>query len=441
MTRLYAAFLSLFLLLNSGSALADRGNVIPGDYDRDGRTDIVVTRAVDGLWNWYIRYANSLEFGPIVFGLAPQGNTDTLLPGDFDGDGIYDLNVVRDTAGFLNWFARSGATGEISQVVWGISGDIPLTGYYGGNGETDRVAIRDVNSALVWYIQNIAPNGISWGLTGDVPFAGDYTGNDVDDLIVARTEAGQIVWYIRNLDGSVTARVPWGLEGDTLLPPSDFDGNGTDDLVVARNFGNFKVFFIRYSGIELSTSVAFGLASDKPYIGFFTQGAMAELAVFRPGTAFGTHFVRFAGDGQVVSVPFGLSRDTLSRPQRAVNAEDEGVSAIPGCAASPGTATDFLDGARRGALWKPVSEGVSNAAPVVLLPISYCGASISVLGSDGAVVSGVQRVKCGGNGNRAHFWIARTASALSQFQPLTVQVSHRGSTECRSVPVARQRYD
>ncbi len=441
MVRLYVTFLSIFCLICSGTAFADRGNVVPGDYDADGRTDIVITRAVNNTWQWYFRLATGVEIGPVPFGLAPEGNADMLLSGDFDGDKDFDLNVIRVISGFLNWFSLRN-DGAADQVVWGLEGDTPVTGFFGGSGENDRVAVRDTGAALVWYIENIAPAGISWGLPGDTPFAADLTGDGVDELIVARSDANGITWFGRNLSGSFTSQFSFGLGEDTLLPPSDFNGDGKADVVVTRDFGDFKVFFIRYTDLDLAISLAFGLKDDKPYIGNFTQGSLAELALFRVSDTFGSHFVRFAGDGQVVNVPFGLRGDRLSRPEALTDANtEEDAASTPGCVATPGTATDFSDGARRGALWKPVSEGVSNEAPVALLPISYCGATLTVLGSDGAVVSGIQRVKCGGNGNRAHFWITQTANTLTAFQPLTVQIQRRGVTECRSVPVARQRYD
>lgn len=94
-----------------------------------------------------------------------------------------------------------------------------------------------------------------------------------------------------------------------------------------------------------------------------------------------------------------------------------------------------------GALWKPVSEGVPNAAAVILLPINYCGAKLAILGSNGQSVSGIQRTKCGGNGNRAHFWLSKTASHLRAFAPLTVRVESSGKVECMTVKDPTKRYE
>lgn len=438
--QLLTAFL-LGVSLLPQSSFATHGNVVPGDYDGDGRTDIVVARKLGGAWVWFVNFANGTQSEHMFFGLAPETDPDVLLAGDFDGDGKFEPGVVRAISGYLNWFSRN-ADGSAVQVIWGLNGDTPLTGFFGGQGESDRAVVRNSSGYLTWYIQNQAEQGIGWGLEGDRPFAADINGDGVDELIVARTEGNAVNWYVRNLTGNLSTVTSWGLAGDTLLPPSDFNGDGKADLAVARNYGDFRVIFIKYTELgDLFHSVLFGLKEDLTYIGFFTQSTAAELASLRetPGGV-STHFVRFALQDFVAQVPFGLAGDSLVQPQggAAVNEPDPTPRA---CEPSPGTADDFLDGAGGGALWKPVSEGVANAAPVVLLPIGYCGASLSVLSADGNVVSGVQRRHCGGNGNRAHFWLALRASQLAAYAPLTVKVVKSGVTECRSVPNPGQRYD
>jgi hypothetical protein len=438
MTHYFRAFIicATYCTLCAGIAFADRGNVVPGDYDADGRSDIVVTRKVGGLWHWYFRLATGEQLGPVPFGLE----SDTLLPGDFDGDGDFSLNVIRDADGFLSWYALENDA-SISQNIWGLSGDIPLTGFFGGSGENERVAVRNVGGSLVWYIENIAPNGISWGLDGDTPFAADITGDGVDELIVLRSEAGQLVWYIRDLSGNFTDRVFWGLDGDNALTPADYNGDGKADINVVRAQNGFNVFYLRYSDLNDTTqTVVFGLDSDVPYVGNFTQSELAELAVTRSADGFTSHFVRFAQDGTVVNVPFGVDSDTVVAPEGG--ALTEITSSTPGCVSSPGTPTSFVDGAGGGALWKPVSEGVGNRAPVILLPLRYAGSPIVIYGADGTVVSGIQRVLNGGhNGNRAHFWLSATAGQLAPFAPLTVSIVNDGQTECRVVPNPQARYD
>ncbi len=438
-------FLSILTALSiySSVAIADRGNVVLGDYDADGRSDIAVARKNTDTWNWFIRYANGIQEGPISFGLAPESNEDTLLTGDFNADKKFELSVVRSINGALVWISKNSES-EASLTNWGLTGDTPLTGYFGGSGETDRVAIRTVGNGLNWYIQNYAESGIAWGLKGDKPHTADINGDGVDELIVSRSIGGFVNWFIRDLSGNYIRTISWGLENDTLLPPSDFNGDGKADIIVARDIGQFKHIFIKYTELgDFAQSFLYGLKGDSPHIGNFTQNTYSELAMLRKSKgAESRHYVRFALANQVVEVPFGLSEDTLIQANGQSEAEvAEETKEISGCNPTSGTASDFSDGSGGGALWKPVSEGVNNSAAVILLPISYCGASISVRGSNGDVVSGIQRTKCGGNGNRAHFWLQKRASELSRFAPLTVEVNKSGRTECRSVRNPNQRYD
>ena len=432
---------ALTCVFTVGTALAERRNVVPGDYDADGRSDIVVTRKVDGLWHWFFRLATGEQLGPVAFGLAPTENADTLLPGDLDGDGDFNLNVVRDINGFLYWYTPLNDA-SIQETIWGRTGDRPHIGFFGGTPGHNRVAIRDVAGGLIWYIEGVAPNGISWGFSDDEPYSADVTGDGIDELIVRREQGGFHVWIVRDIAGNFVQTFIWGLDSDAPLHPSDFNGDGKADFAVTRAQNGFKDVFLRYSDLNGATqAVSLGLEDDTPYVGNFTQANLSELAVKRSADGFTSHFVRFAQDGNVVNVIFGLDTDTVVAPEGGA-LENPTLAAASFCTPTPGTPTDFVDGARGGALWKPVSEGVPNHAPVILLPLNYAGSPLVIYGSNGQVVSGIQRTLWGGhNGNRAHFWLTNTARQLAQFAPLTVQIFNDGQVECRIVPNPQQRYD
>jgi hypothetical protein len=48
---------------------------------------------------------------------------DLPVPGDFDGNGTFDVAVYRPSSGV--WYVRNGAT-----VQWGVAGDIPASRAY-----------------------------------------------------------------------------------------------------------------------------------------------------------------------------------------------------------------------------------------------------------------------------------------------------------------------
>jgi FG-GAP repeat. len=80
------------------------------------KTDIAVYR--DG--NWYILRSSDNAFVGIGWGLA----TDKPVPGDYDGDGKFDVAIYRPSEGA--WYVlKSSDSGVIGQQ-WGITEDIPI---------------------------------------------------------------------------------------------------------------------------------------------------------------------------------------------------------------------------------------------------------------------------------------------------------------------------
>jgi hypothetical protein len=96
-----------------------------GDYDNDGRPDLVVWRPETG--NWFICPSAS-DYACPTSGTSRQFGLPGDIPvaGDFDADGINDLAVWRPGEG--NWYYVASSTGQTSVRQWGLPGDVP-TGY------------------------------------------------------------------------------------------------------------------------------------------------------------------------------------------------------------------------------------------------------------------------------------------------------------------------
>ena len=91
--------------------------VIPGDFDGDGRTDVAVYRPNGGYWFLLRSSDSTLQF----MQWGEPGDIPT--PGDFDGDGRDDIAVLRPQDG--NWFIM-GSTSGFQLINWAITGDIPI---------------------------------------------------------------------------------------------------------------------------------------------------------------------------------------------------------------------------------------------------------------------------------------------------------------------------
>jgi hypothetical protein len=78
----------------------------------------------------------------IQFGLAE----DKPQTGDFDNDGRDDLVVFRPSNSF--WYRISSSSGVSSYSAFGVSGDKPVSGDFDGDGKSDLAIFRP--STGVW---------------------------------------------------------------------------------------------------------------------------------------------------------------------------------------------------------------------------------------------------------------------------------------------------
>lgn len=346
------------VLLAAGVANADPGRAVPGDYDADGRTDIVVVRGIGGFYYWFLRTADGVEFPGLLFGLAgsPLPFTDTIMAGDYDGDGDYGVGVVREEAtGLLNWYYLNNETPMT--VQWGLEGDTPLIGYFDADAAHDMVVARNIGGFLYWFIR-LSSGGtvgeaslLQLGLSSATPYVGDLNGDGIDEVVVAQEEGNDILWYGKTVNGTLIGPIAWGLKGDTTLPPIDVNNDGVDDLVVVRALnGTHLTAIIRVGNqngeaVETRMVENFGLKADKPYMGFFGGATEASAAVFRAESGIATHFVML-GTFQAV-VNFGLSQDTLVTPQgKALGASGSALAEV-----CPQIVPVY-----QGFLWKPASD-------------------------------------------------------------------------------------
>lgn len=152
----------------------DTDFVTPGDYDGDGKFDIAVTRPGPTRTSQSYFYVIGSKDG--YFG-APWGiSSDYVAPGDYDGDGKTDFAVVREgaspTSQLAWWILRSDGLG-IMYKEFGVTADDTLVqGDYDGDGRTEIAVWRKTNGTF--YIHNLTTQVTSemqWGIAGDLPGA------------------------------------------------------------------------------------------------------------------------------------------------------------------------------------------------------------------------------------------------------------------------------
>ena len=258
---------------------------VPGDYDGDGRDDLAIYRAgaTAGAQSefWIFRSSDSVP-QRIFFGLFG----DQAICRDFDGDGITDLAVFRPGASpgaqAFWWIRRStiGITvvGQDLVIPFGTTGDgvtnfdTPIPGDYDGDGKFDLAVYRfGITPANNFIIRRSSDNTVSYQQFGDfntdyiVP--GDYDGDGKYDLAVARTggvSTSPMVWWILQSSTGTTRTQTFGITSDRPTQ-GDYDGDARTDISVYRpgaTAGSQSNFWVFRSFDNTASVTGWGVRED-----------------------------------------------------------------------------------------------------------------------------------------------------------------------------------
>jgi hypothetical protein len=254
----------------------DLTNIIPGDFNGDGRTDFI--RQEKSSWDdddlrtaelWLSRdigYSIGFTYAELEDAVHLRGDYTNIIPGDFTGDGCTDF-IRQEKSSWDDddlrtaelW--RSGCDGTFT--VFPITDSVHLKGDYTniipgdftGDGCTDFIRQEksswddDAARTAELFVSNCA-GAFSYGvlsnadlLKGDLTTltVGDFNGDGRDDFI--RQERGAWdddgnntahVWLSRGTTSFDVHLLPDAdrLKGDlTVLTVADFDGDGRDDFL------------------------------------------------------------------------------------------------------------------------------------------------------------------------------------------------------------------
>jgi hypothetical protein len=277
----------------------------------DLKADLSVFRPSDG--TWYSRLSSNGQNSIVNFGT----NGDLPVPADYDGDGVTDYAVVRNTPQGKYWYFLQSSDNSFQVISYGLPEDKVLTGDYDGDGRADLVAVRPTAQNLAWYIRSSSsPNQIStriFGLSTDQPVIGNFvTGLDTvaglyaTDLAVVRADAnGKKTWHVQDIYGFNYKQIQFGLASDINVP-ADYDRDGYTDIAVWRpSTGTWYMFDESANKVTIKQ---WGMNGDIPVPAQFDNSGSPELAVFRPSTGVWWIYSN-AGAGSTSAIKWGLSGD------------------------------------------------------------------------------------------------------------------------------------
>ncbi len=254
-----------------------------GDFDGDGKSDILLQ---DGATNDCLIWGmNGLKLNKdgYVVGKTDAGHGAVVkATGDFDGDGKSDI-LLQDANGDCYVWLMNGLNATASAKVgwtppnngWTVAG----TGDFNGDGKSD-ILLRDGSNGdcFVWEMDGLnllsdkshgyvgwKPPNTNWTVAG----VGDFNGDGKSDILLRDGSNGDcFVWEMNGL--KLLSDKSYGYVGWT--PPNaqwtvagvaDFNGDGKSDILL-RDGANGNCFVWEMDGLKLLSDNSFGYVGWMP---------------------------------------------------------------------------------------------------------------------------------------------------------------------------------
>lgn len=269
--------------LTSGMSIGESDDVLPGDWDGDGRVDVyrvrdgritvwlggVPDRPIDELGNWFTPQ------GEIPFDNGPE------CQGLCDSVGGVDLGAQWRLSDSFSWSAG------FSTFYYGRAGDAPFMGDWDCDG-VDTPGLYRRSDGFV-YLRDSNDSGWAdheyyFGRSGDLPVAGDFNGDGCDTVSVYRPSEGKF-YIINSLEGGWAEReFEFGRLGDTPFA-GDFDGDGVDSVGLHRPTTGLVYFRNELSGGWADEEFVFGRPGDYMFAGDWDGDGDDTVGLFRPSDA------------------------------------------------------------------------------------------------------------------------------------------------------------
>ncbi|HWS25811.1 MAG TPA: hypothetical protein VN259_04475, partial [Xanthomonadales bacterium] len=249
-------------------------NFIDGDFDGDGIDDAVVWRQSSG--TFLVRRSSRLLDSLLEIPLGQTGDNPRHL-GDYDGDGVADAVVYRPgvVAGAASVFLiRLSSTGALRTLTAGENGAFPSGGIdLNGDNRADVGVQSNAGGGLARFRQfdgtsNFNFTDTTFGTPTDLYVTGNHAGNLRGDITVVRGVNGQLNWTTREaIAGAAQPTIMFGASATDSVLTGDYDGDGLDDYAVWRPSsmpGQSKFIIRRSTNTGVLLEVFAGEQGDYP---------------------------------------------------------------------------------------------------------------------------------------------------------------------------------
>jgi RHS repeat-associated protein len=274
---------------NIPTSSVDGGSFLrTGDWNGDGRTDLMWLDSINGDNNWFLNngvIGLNISFSSIINPVSFGANTNpsAYFFGDWNSDGMNDLMYWNRSTGTNTWYELHGTNSTLqfttisnaidpSQIISGASTTNLYLGEWNGDGSTDVMLFDKSTGGNKFYfskgnlltgfdgpLQNRIDNSIPnyYNVNEDF-YIVDYNGDGFSDILIVNFDgsSGDHLWYkndgLANFGPPI--QNPPGLGTDTLQNKSilfgNFSGTGVMDIVWYERGLNTNNNFLWVNHIE-----------------------------------------------------------------------------------------------------------------------------------------------------------------------------------------------
>lgn len=258
----------------SGATITSKGSVemtrdtdfqivSSGDFDGDGKADLLLRNVVDGTWLIYLLDTKTIT-GTSLLELSTD-LTDTLAgTGDFNGDGRSDI-LLRRADGTWLMYTFDGLTAPIvstPNLTKQRKFVLQSVADFNGDGRADVLLRHEKNGRWLMYILS-GPAVIQKGapaMLRDKDFTlqsdADFNNDGTADALLRSTDGS---WFLYSLIGlAVSSEGSIDMTTDTafeIVSIDDFNGDGKADALLRHDKGRWLLY-----GIDGNSPAALGSA-------------------------------------------------------------------------------------------------------------------------------------------------------------------------------------
>ncbi|MFQ5967795.1 MAG: FG-GAP-like repeat-containing protein [Acidimicrobiia bacterium] len=239
------------------------GRHVVGDFSGDGPDDVASFHPSNGTW-WVNRSADDRFVTELWADFSTAGGWEARMVGDFNGDGRDDLAQFHPSNGTW-WISRSTGSGFITSL-WADfstpSGWVArMVGDFNADGRDDIAQFHPSNGS--WWISRSTGSAFATELWADFStpsgwgpqLVGDFNGDGRNDIAQYHSSNG--TWWVSRSTGTGFVTTLWAdfstARGWEARMVGDFNGDGRDDL--AQFHPSNGTWWISRSAASFVTSI------------------------------------------------------------------------------------------------------------------------------------------------------------------------------------------